>query len=90
MYIRTPRLEIHPQRIEANARAVINLCHEHGAQVACVTKVMSAHPAIVHALQAGGADMIADFAYSKPAIYLQYWDGYAVNAAANTSTQPGC
>jgi ornithine racemase len=60
MYIRTPRLEIHPQRIEANARAVINLCHEHGVQVACVTKVMSAHPAIVHALQAGGADMIAD------------------------------
>lgn len=60
MYIGSPRLEIYPQRIEANARAVIKLCHDHGAQVACVTKVMSAHPAIVHALQAGGADMIAD------------------------------
>ncbi len=60
MFIRTPRLEIFPQRIEANARAVIELCHEHGAQVACVTKVMSAHPAVVHALEAGGADMIAD------------------------------
>lgn len=60
MYIRTPRLEIYPQRIEENARAVINLCHAHGIQVACVTKVMSAHPAIVHALENGGADMIAD------------------------------
>src|SRR5512133_2424541 len=60
MFIRTPRLEIFPQRIEANARAVTNLIHAHGAQVACVTKVMSAHPAIVHALVTGGADMIAD------------------------------
>src|SRR5512143_1782521 len=60
MYIRTPRLEIFPQRIEANARAVVRLIHDHGAQVACVTKVMSAHPAVVHALVAGGADMIAD------------------------------
>ena len=60
MYLRTPRLEIFPGRIEANARAVIDLIHAHGAQVACVTKVMSAHPAIVHALEAGGADMIAD------------------------------
>lgn len=60
MYIRTPRLEIYPQRIEENARAVIKLCHDHGARVACVTKVMSAHPAILQALQNGGADMIAD------------------------------
>ncbi len=60
MYIRTPRLEIYPDRIAENARAVIKLCHEHGAQVACVTKVMSAHPAILQALQFGGADMIAD------------------------------
>jgi predicted amino acid racemase len=60
MYIRTPRLEIYTDRIETNARAVINLCRAHGAQVACVTKVMSAHPAILHALEAAGADMIAD------------------------------
>lgn len=60
MYIRSPRLEIYPDRIEANARAVIKLCHEHGAQVACVTKVLSAHPALLQALQAGGADMLAD------------------------------
>jgi predicted amino acid racemase len=60
MYIRTPRLEIYTDRIEKNARTVIRLCREHGAQVACVTKVMSAHPAILHALDAAGADMIAD------------------------------
>lgn len=60
MYIRTPRLEIYPQRIEANARAVIDLCHANGVKVACVTKVMIAHPAVVSALIAGGADMIAD------------------------------
>ena len=60
MYLRTPRLEIYPQRIEANARTVVNLIHSFGAQVACVTKVMSAHPAIVQALEMGGADMIAD------------------------------
>ena len=60
MYIRAPRLEIYTDRIERNARTVIGLCREHGAEVACVTKVMSAHPAILHALDAAGADMIAD------------------------------
>jgi predicted amino acid racemase len=60
MFIRTPRLEIYTQRIEANARSVINLCHSYGVQVACVAKVMSAHPAVVRALEAAGADMIAD------------------------------
>lgn len=60
MYTCTPRLEIYPERIEENARAVIQLCHDHGAQVACVTKVMSAHPAVLEALRKGGADMLAD------------------------------
>jgi predicted amino acid racemase len=60
MFIRTPRLEIYPQRIEANARAVVNFCHSYGIQVACVGKVLSAHPAVVRALESGGADMIAD------------------------------
>jgi predicted amino acid racemase len=60
MYIRTPRLEIYTDRIETNARVVINLCQAHGAQVACVTKVMSAHPALLRAFENAGADMIAD------------------------------
>jgi predicted amino acid racemase len=60
MFIRTPRLEIYSRRIENNARVVIKLCHAHGLQVACVTKVTCAHLAVVRALEAGGADMIAD------------------------------
>lgn len=60
MYFRTPRLEIYPERITANARSVIQACHAHGGTVACVTKVTCAHPAVVHAFELGGADMIAD------------------------------
>jgi len=60
MYYRTPRLEIYPDRIAANARSVIGRCHAHGAKVACVTKVTCAHPAVVHALEQAGADLIAD------------------------------
>ena len=57
---RTPRLEIYPERITGNAQSVVKLCHDHGAQVACVTKVAAAHLAVVQALEAGGADMLAD------------------------------
>ncbi len=60
MYYRTPRLEIYPERITTNAQSVIQACHDHGAKVACVTKVTCAHPAVVHAFEVGGADMIAD------------------------------
>ena len=60
MYFRTPRLEIYPERITANAQSVIQACHDHGGTVACVTKVTCAHPAVVHAFELGGADMIAD------------------------------
>ena len=60
MYLGTPRLEIYTDRIETNARAVIGLCREHGVQVACVTKVIGAHPAVLHALEDAGTDMIAD------------------------------
>lgn len=60
MYARTPRLEIHPDRIAENARAVYALCHEHGAQVAAVGKVTCAHPAVLTAMAGAGADMLAD------------------------------
>ncbi len=60
MYMGTPRIEIYVDRIETNARAIIGLCRAHGIQVACVTKVMSAHPAVLRALESAGADMIAD------------------------------
>lgn len=60
MTTNTPRLEIFPKRIEDNARTVLNMCHANHIQVACVTKVTCAHPAVVQALQTAGADMLAD------------------------------
>jgi predicted amino acid racemase len=56
----TPRLEIYPERLEQNARSVLQMCHEHGAQVACVSKVLCAEPALLLAFVDAGADMIAD------------------------------
>lgn len=60
MHLQTPRLEIYPDRIAANARSVIQTCHAHGGTVAAVTKVTCAHPEVVHAFEQGGADMLAD------------------------------
>lgn len=56
----TPRLEIFPDRIAENVRYILGLCHEHGAQVACVSKVLRAHPAIQKVFKEEGADMLAD------------------------------
>lgn len=60
MDIQTPRLEIFTKKIEENARSIVDMIHASGAAAACVTKVSCAHPAVAKALQAGGADMIAD------------------------------
>ncbi len=56
----TPRLEIYPSRVADNARAVLQLCHSHGIQVACVGKVVCAHPDVMRTLEDCGADMLAD------------------------------
>lgn len=56
----TPRLEIYPSRVSENSRAILHLCHSHGIQVACVGKVVRAHPAVMHTLEANGADLLAD------------------------------
>lgn len=60
MIIPSPRLEIYSKRIQENARAIVQTCHSKGIQVACVTKVTCAHPAVVSALEMAGADMLAD------------------------------
>jgi predicted amino acid racemase len=59
-HYRTPRLEIHPSRIRENAASVLELCESRGVDVACVTKVASAHPAVVRAFLDAGAKMLAD------------------------------
>jgi len=53
-------LEIYPERIKQNAQSVVAMCHEHGAKVACVSKVLCAEPAVLQAFVEAGADMIAD------------------------------
>lgn len=56
----TPRLEIHPDRMAHNARAVVGQCAGYGVSVAPVTKVMSVHPAMLAAIAGSGATMVAD------------------------------
>lgn len=56
----TPRLEIFPSRVAENARAILKLCHSQGIQVACVGKVVCAHPLVMRTLEECGADMLAD------------------------------
>lgn len=60
MFMRTPRLEVYVDRIAGNARTIIAECSRHNVQVAAVTKVLGAHPALIRALEAAGAGMIAD------------------------------
>ena len=60
MYTTTPRLEIYPDRIKQNAQSVLALCHKHGAEVACVSKVLCAEPAVLQAFVDAGADMVSD------------------------------
>lgn len=56
----TPRLEIFPDRIAQNAGLVVRLCHDHCIQVAAVTKVVAAHPAVVQVFEQCGVDILAD------------------------------
>lgn len=58
--MRTPRLEIYPDRIRQNTQAISSQCHKAGVSLACVTKVTAAHPAVARAMVDGGADMLAD------------------------------
>ena len=60
MFAATPRLEIHIDRLAGNARSIIAECSQHGVQVAAVTKVVQAHPALLRALEEAGVGMIAD------------------------------
>jgi ornithine racemase len=60
MNLLTPRLEIFPSRIEHNVKSITSLCHNHGIQVAGVTKVACAHPSVATALVNSGVDMLAD------------------------------
>lgn len=60
LHLRTPRLEIFPERICHNTRSIVAQCHSAGVKVACVTKVTSAHLSVAQAMIDGGADLLAD------------------------------
>jgi predicted amino acid racemase len=55
-----PYLNIDLDKIEANARAIVDLCGQHGVQVTGVTKVTCGHPGVASAMLRGGASSIAD------------------------------
>ncbi|NLM17929.1 MAG: alanine/ornithine racemase family PLP-dependent enzyme [Candidatus Riflebacteria bacterium] len=56
----TPRLEIYPERIKENTSAILKQCKDKNVDVAFVTKVAMAHPAVARAMRDAGADMLAD------------------------------
>ncbi len=60
MYKKTPRLEIYADRIAENVKYIVDLCHDHGIQVACVSKVLRAHAALLDTFVDNGADMVGD------------------------------
>lgn len=60
MFETTPRLDIYLERIKHNAQSVAQLCHEHGVQIAMVTKVLRGNPEVARVFLEAGADMIAD------------------------------
>jgi predicted amino acid racemase len=60
VHLSTPRLEIDVDRIAHNARSIIAECGRHGVQVAAVTKVLRAHPALLRALEQAQVSMVAD------------------------------
>ena len=65
----TPRLEIHTDRIAENLHAIVGQCAEHGVQVAAVTKVLGAHPALLAALPSTEVSMVADSRLTNCLLY---------------------
>ncbi len=55
-----PCLSIDLDKIERNARCVVDLCRGHGIEVTGVTKVVCGHPEVAGAMLRGGVSSIAD------------------------------
>jgi predicted amino acid racemase len=55
-----PYITIDLDKIEHNARTVVELCKQHGIEVAGVTKVSCGHPEVARAMLRGGVSSIAD------------------------------
>ncbi|WP_036300621.1 alanine/ornithine racemase family PLP-dependent enzyme [Methylomarinum vadi] len=55
-----PLLDIDLDKIEHNARVIVELCSAHGIRVSGVTKVVCGHPAVAAAMLRGGVAGLAD------------------------------
>ncbi len=55
-----PYISIDLDKIEHNARAVVDLCTQHGIEVTGVTKATCGHPDVATAMLRGGVSSIAD------------------------------
>jgi predicted amino acid racemase len=55
-----PYLNIDLDKIERNARSIVDLCTRHGIEVTGVTKVTCGHPEVASAMLRGGVSSIAD------------------------------
>ena len=58
--VNTPYLIIDLDKIERNARTVVDLCAQHGITVTGVTKGVCGHPGVASAMLRGGVASIAD------------------------------
>jgi predicted amino acid racemase len=58
--VRHPCLTIDLDRIEHNARTIVDLCTAHGITVTGVTKGVGSHPEIIRAMLRGGVASIGD------------------------------
>jgi predicted amino acid racemase len=56
----TPYINIDLEKIEHNARTIVNFCGQHGVEVAGVTKLVCGHPEVARAMLRGGVASIAD------------------------------
>lgn len=56
----TPYLTIDLDKIEHNARSIVDICNRHGIEVAGVTKCVCGHPEVAKAMVRAGIRVIAD------------------------------
>lgn len=55
-----PRLTADLRKLRHNLDTLVGICHEHGIQMAAVTKVVCADPRIVAVIEESAADIVAD------------------------------
>lgn len=57
---RDPKLIIHKSKLLHNMRTLAEAAHAQGVQIAIVSKVTCAHPAVIDCINKSGCDMLAD------------------------------